>query len=180
MRRFCRVTSCSRCLPALSVCTLCPRLPMRPPLTPHKRSTPKRPKKWRTPKRKAAPKRKRARTPKKKKRAPKKRTPPKKRAPKKRAQPKKPKRTPSGVPKRLTKAQRSEAAKAVWRKRKAREKLINMLGGDFRKVHLFGTTDELHDWLKWGGQKFDVDIGDMYRMYWGSEVGEPSLDVWET
>jgi hypothetical protein len=57
--------------------------------------------------------------------------------------------------------------------------LLDLLGEDFRLVDL-STRDELHDWLKWGGKRFDVDIGDMYRMYYGSDVGEPSLDVWET
>ena len=34
------------------------------------------------------------------------------------------------------------------------------------------TRDELVDYLEWLGEEFEIDISDMYRLYFGYDVGD--------
>lgn len=78
-----------------------------------------------------------------------------------------------GRKKKRTRKQRSEAAKRGWQKRRKRARLIERMeqaGADldeWRRTAL-PTRDELHEWLEWGAERLGVDIGQMYKWYWGS------------
>ena len=74
--------------------------------------------------------------------------------------------------KRSTKKSRSEAAKKGWVKRKKKQRLITaMRAKGWRDVEL-PTRDELVDYLSWLSEQFEIDISDMYRLYFGYDVGE--------
>lgn len=144
---------------------------MRPPCTPHKRkSSSIQPRKRGSSKRKSAKKKKRAPA-KKRKAAPAKRgsrevreLPTKKKAAKKKT---------------AAQKKRSVASKKTWAKRKKRQRLLDAMT-DFRHIEL-PTRDELYEYLKWASKAFDIEISDMYRMYFGYGVEglETSPDVWE-
>jgi hypothetical protein len=65
---------------------------------------------------------------------------------------------------------RSSAAKRGWAKRRKKEKLMDAMR-EWRDTAL-PTTGELYDYLKWLSDQFGIEISDMYRMYWGYDVGE--------
>ena len=147
------VTCCKPACLRSKYCTLCPCLQMRPPSSPHKRSSrsKRKPAKKRKPKRKPAPKRK----------------------PKPKPKRKKPKRPSSGVPKRRKPApkrkrpsKRSQAAKRGWEKRRKRQKILDLMFQHNARAAL-PTGDELEDYLTWAANNLDVDLNEMYRMYWG-------------
>jgi hypothetical protein len=128
---------------------------MRPPCTSSRRSSPKR----------KPAKRKRARA---KEVAKKKRSPAKKVAKKKRSPARK-----------SAKDKRSDAAKKGWAKRRKRTKLIEAMDAlNFREIEL-PTRDELYDYLLWASKRFDIEISDLYRMYFGYGVGDVTPEVWE-
>lgn len=78
-----------------------------------------------------------------------------------------------------TKQKRSAAAKKAWAKRKKRARLIEAMDAlDFREVAL-PTRDELYDYLKWASEAFEIEISDMYRLYFGYGVGDVTPEVWE-
>jgi len=49
---------------------------------------------------------------------------------------------------------------------------------DWREIEL-PTRDELYDYLKWASEAFDIEISDMYRLYFGYATGEVTPEVWE-
>ena len=67
---------------------------------------------------------------------------------------------------------RSLAAKKGWAKRRKKQRLIDaMHASNWREVAL-PTRDELYDYMTWLADRFGIEISDMYRLYFGYEVGE--------
>lgn len=135
------------------------------------------------------------RTPKRRKKTPspkaKKRTP-RKPAPRKKTPPKKPKRTPKKVSGRkykpkgrgwravniidLKAAQRravwSAAHAKGWETRRRKQKLLIAMRAKGWREESLPTRDELLDYLQFLAKKFEIELSDMYRLYFGYEVGE--------
>ena len=71
-----------------------------------------------------------------------------------------------------TKKRRSAAAKKGWAKRRKKQRLIDaMHDSNWREIAL-PTRDELYDYMTWMSEQFEVEISDMYRLYFGYDVGE--------
>jgi hypothetical protein len=71
---------------------------------------------------------------------------------------------------------RSAAAKKGWAKKRKKQRLIEMMhASNWREVEL-PTRDELYDYMLWMSDQFEVEISDMYRLYFGYDVGDAAAE----
>lgn len=69
-------------------------------------------------------------------------------------------------------AKRSAAAKKGAAKRTAKRKLLIAMRAKGWRETALPTKDELVDYLGWLSDEFEIEISDMYRLYFGYDVGE--------
>jgi hypothetical protein len=81
-------------------------------------------------------------------------------------------KTKKRKPKKRSKKSRSAAAKRGWEKRRKRDRLVTAMRAKGWRESELPTSEELLDYLSYLADKFEVEISDMYRMYFGYEVGE--------
>lgn len=71
---------------------------------------------------------------------------------------------------------RSSAAKRGWEKRRKRALLIEAMHDSNWRELAMPTRDELYDYMLWMSEQFDIEISDMYRLYFGYGVSGEAVE----
>jgi hypothetical protein len=87
-----------------------------------------------------------------------------------------PKRRKKSAPKKRkkksTKKSRSAAAMKGWVKRRKKARLLTAMRAKGWRETALPTKDELVDYLSWLSDEYEIELSDMYRLYFGYDVGE--------